>query len=422
MAYAAVTSLMETLSLNFLQSQPGLPLEDLEAQIRVGNENLGLLQQILEKSENGNDDAEAEMGLDEASSSSDYYPKQKKKKKLIKSEKLQQLAELEAQIRDEKYENLGVLQQILEAQMREMELDEEASSKRLGIKACLPRLYGKQRLAWDTILLTSRLREMAEIKQNIVSLHQNLGLLQQSLEKSEIPYDDAVMKDLEAQIRDASFKAEERIEMELTPIYLAKDSLHITACLLRLHQIFIEAQKRTDHHRNELIRIQTDEYQLEALSIRRWYCLEHIPCSGIPWATSFLPNLKKLKFFETRLPWSDMKLIGMLPNLEVLKLIDASEDREWETSEEGFRRLKWLVIESKYLEYWNAEGDHFPVLECLELHRCYLLQEIPSGFVDITTLALIELNYCEDSLLTSAKWIQDEQLNNYGNSILVRSR
>ncbi|XP_031091149.1 putative late blight resistance protein homolog R1B-17 [Ipomoea triloba] len=268
MAYAAVTSLMETLSLNFLQSQPPFPLEDLEAQIRDGNENLGLLQQILEKSEIGNDDAGAmkdgedaeaemrEMGLEEASSSSDYYPK---KKKLIKSEKLQQLAELEAEIRDEKYENLGLLQQILEAQMREMELDEEASSKRLGIKACLPRLYGKQQqLAWDTILLTSRLREMAEIKQNIVSLHQNLGLLQQSLEKSEIPYDDArvrVMKDLEAEIRDASFKLEERIEMELTPIYLAKDSLHITASLLRLHQIFIEAEKRTDYHRNELIRL-----------------------------------------------------------------------------------------------------------------------------------------------------------------------
>ncbi|XP_031132382.1 putative late blight resistance protein homolog R1B-13 [Ipomoea triloba] len=162
--------------------------------------------------------------------------------------------------------------------------------------------------------------------------------------------------------------------------------------------------------------------QLEALSIRRWYRLEHIPCSGIPWATSFLPNLKKLKFFDTRLPWSDMKLIGMLPNLEVLKLIDACQDREWETSEEGFRRLKWLVIQSRYLEYWNAEGDHFPVLECLELRKCTELQEIPSGFVDITTLALIELNYCHDSLLTSAKWIQDEKLNNYGNSILVRSR
>ncbi|XP_031091146.1 putative late blight resistance protein homolog R1B-17 [Ipomoea triloba] len=205
MAYAAVTSLMETLSLNFLQSEPPFPLEDLEAQIR-----------------------------------------------------------------DDANQNLGLLQQILEAQMREMDVD-ESSSKRLRIKACLPRFHGKQQLTWDSILLTSWLSEVVEVKQKIVSLHQNLGLLQQSLEKSEIACRDArVMKDLEAQIRDASFKAEERIEMELSAIYLAKgkgDSLHIAACLLRLHEIFKEAEKQTDYQRNELIRIQIECQQLAKVSL-----------------------------------------------------------------------------------------------------------------------------------------------------------
>ncbi|XP_019154271.1 PREDICTED: putative late blight resistance protein homolog R1A-10 [Ipomoea nil] len=206
MAYAAVTSLMETLSLHFLQSQPRLPIEDLEAQMRIGNENLGLLQQIVE------------------------------------------------------------------AQMREMELDEEASPKSLRIKLQQQQLAESsssqnERIinAWDSILLTSRLREIevGEVKQKIVSLHQNLGLLQQSLEKSEIPYHDAgKIKDLEAEIRDASFKVEERIEMELTAIYLANDSLHVTASLLRLHPIFNEAEKQTDYQRNELIRIQTEYQQL----------------------------------------------------------------------------------------------------------------------------------------------------------------
>nr|GLL36200.1 putative late blight resistance protein homolog R1A-10 [Ipomoea trifida] len=162
--------------------------------------------------------------------------------------------------------------------------------------------------------------------------------------------------------------------------------------------------------------------QLETLSIRRWRYLKRIPCSGIPWGTSFLPNLKKLKFFRTRLlPWSDMRLIGMLPNLEVLKLINACQGPTWEPYNGGFCRLKRLVIEDTLLKYWNAGSDHFPVLECLELCKCKYLEEIPSGFVDITTLALIQLNYCLDSLLTSAKWIQDERLNIYGNSILIRS-
>ncbi|XP_019154269.1 PREDICTED: uncharacterized protein LOC109150737 [Ipomoea nil] len=236
MAYAAVTSLMETLSLNFLQSQPPFPLEDLAEQIRDdGNENLSLLQQILE------DMAMEDVELDEASSKgwmklhgifnnrsvkhSDYT----KKKKLIKSGKQQQLLA-------------------------------ECSSQNERI--------------------TNRLREVGEVKQKIVSLHQNLGLLQQSLEKMEIACHDArVMKDLEAQIRDASFKAEERIEMELTAIYLAKDSLNVTACLLRLHQIFNEAQKQTDYQirdgnenlsllDEEIVEAQIREMALEASPAR----------------------------------------------------------------------------------------------------------------------------------------------------------
>ncbi|XP_031091191.1 putative late blight resistance protein homolog R1A-4 [Ipomoea triloba] len=162
--------------------------------------------------------------------------------------------------------------------------------------------------------------------------------------------------------------------------------------------------------------------QLEKLSIRKWHSLNRIPCSGISWATSFLPNLKKLKFMDTNLPWNAMWLIGMLPNLEVLKLICAIalDDRMWEPSKEGFRQLKRLVIEDTILERWNAVGDNFPVLECLELRHCLSLQEIPSGFADITTLALIQLSWCLDSVLASAKLIQEEQYN-YGNALLVRS-
>nr|GME18818.1 putative late blight resistance protein homolog R1B-16 isoform X1 [Ipomoea batatas] len=163
--------------------------------------------------------------------------------------------------------------------------------------------------------------------------------------------------------------------------------------------------------------------QLEELSIKGWH-LNRIPCSGISWATSFLPNLKKLKFLFTSLAWSDMKLIGRLPNLEVLKLkhaIDNTKDRMWKPSRKGFRKLKRLVIEYTCFEYWSAVGDHFPVLECLELHECYNLREIPSGFADITTLALIQLKLCRDSVLASAKLIQEEQYNNYGNSLLVHS-
>ncbi|XP_019179203.1 PREDICTED: putative late blight resistance protein homolog R1A-10 [Ipomoea nil] len=156
--------------------------------------------------------------------------------------------------------------------------------------------------------------------------------------------------------------------------------------------------------------------QLEKLSIKRWNL--KLQYSGIPWATSFLPNLKKLKFFETRFPWSDMRLIGMLQNLEVLKLIRACKGRVWETSEGGFRHLKRLVIESWNLEDWNVEDDHFPVLQHLELTGCSSLQEIPIVLANITTFALIHLNKCQHSVLASAERIQDEK-QSYGNEAFV---
>nr|GLL36208.1 probable disease resistance protein RF9 [Ipomoea trifida] len=335
--------------------------------------------------------------------------------------------------------------------------------------------------ARDSKLLTSRLREVGEIKQKIVSLHQNLGLLQQSLEKSEIR-NVRVMKYLEAQIRDASFKFEERIETELSTIYLAKDSLHITASLLRLQEIFKEAEKQTDdYHRNKLIRlanaassqnqrltdvsllgriqqrglqlvkgssqddldlftmipnlktlgVDCDHYgnaidcfynfvhleHLEKLSIRRWMKFDLDMCS-IPWAIS-LPNLKKLSFLECNLQGHELSAISMLPNLEVLKLIDACRGSKWETSDGGFHRLKRLVIKKAGLKYWNVVGDHFPMLESLEISECYRLKKIPSDFADITTLALIQLSRCRDSLLASAKRIQREQ-NKYGNDALLK--
>ncbi|XP_031091139.1 disease resistance protein RPP13-like [Ipomoea triloba] len=96
-------------------------------------------------------------------------------------------------------------------------------------------------------------------KRMLVSLHRNLSFLQESLEESEMAYDDAgAMKDVEAEIRDVTFEAEERIEMELTNIYVeAKGWTKGLACLLRLHGILNEAVKQTDYLKKKLIKIQS---------------------------------------------------------------------------------------------------------------------------------------------------------------------
>ncbi|XP_019163180.1 PREDICTED: putative late blight resistance protein homolog R1B-17 [Ipomoea nil] len=65
------------------------------------------------------------------------------------------------------------------------------------------------------------------------------------------------MKDLEAEIRDVAFQAEERIEKELSSIYLQSSS--IEAWLLRLHGIFKQAVKQTNYLKKKFIKIKTEK-------------------------------------------------------------------------------------------------------------------------------------------------------------------
>nr|GLL36183.1 putative late blight resistance protein homolog R1A-10 [Ipomoea trifida] len=516
MAYAAVTSLKETLHLHFLQSQSqsqsSLPLLIYKPKILSLHTNLSFLQEILEKSE-------IAYAYDNSG-----------------------MKDLEAEIRDAAFEAEEKIE-------RELTTHYPARGW-MDRLACLLRLHGifnealphrQTQMAYTAVtslkvtlhlhFLQSQPRFPLKDNQEIVnSLYENLGFLQKIPEKSEIAYNNSALKELEAEMRDVAFEAEERIEMELSNIYLQSSS--IEACLLRLHEILKQAVKQTDYLKKKLIEIQSEHQfakgpsitgisllgstslqpadperennsvdhvdfsikvlchfkllrvvdmklsfwnfegkmlymanlvhlrylalslsdkvgplklklfehwnmqsfivrgygfynfvhlgQLEKLSINKWHL--KLPDSGIPWATGFLPNLKKLKFFGTNLSWNDMRVIGMLPNLEVLKLVHACEGKEWEPSEGGFRQLKRLVIESRTLEDWkNVVGDHFHVLQHLELNYCDLLREIPIEFADITTLKLIQLKCCWDSVLTSAKRIQDEQ-RSYGNeAFLVRS-
>ncbi|XP_060179299.1 putative late blight resistance protein homolog R1A-10 [Lycium barbarum] len=121
----------------------------------------------------------------------------------------------------------------------------------------------------------------------------------------------------------------------------------------------------------------------------------------------------------------DMKIISMLPKLEVLKLkrdafasgTDVRPD-VWEVTEMGFPELKFLLVEELRLDYWRATDDYFPSLECIIVRNCRFLIEIPQGFADSMTLQLIELYQCSPSLVSSAEQIQKEQLESFGDNML----
>nr|GME16877.1 putative late blight resistance protein homolog R1A-4 isoform X1 [Ipomoea batatas] len=107
-------------------------------------------------------------------------------------------------------------------------------------------------------------------------------------------------------------------------------------------------------------------------------------------------NIKKLKLKRTCLPWSEINVVGMLPNLEVLKLKEASNGSDWNLSLQGkFCKLKFLYVEAKNLVCWEIfEGDQFFCLKHLVLKGCTQLEAIPTGFEDVNTLESVELLNC----------------------------
>lgn len=82
----------------------------------------------------------------------------------------------------------------------------------------------------------------------------------------------------------------------------------------------------------------------------------------------------------------------MLPELEVLKLKDYSfQGSEWESTDERFQQLKFLLLDGTDLIHWIVNSIQFPKLESLVLKNCYCLSEIPDDVAEIPTLQFIEL-------------------------------
>ncbi|XP_075481516.1 putative late blight resistance protein homolog R1B-16 [Primulina tabacum] len=125
-------------------------------------------------------------------------------------------------------------------------------------------------------------------------------------------------------------------------------------------------------------------------------------------------SLKKLTLREVPFPWENMNIIGSLPDLQVLKIVENGIERnsEWTTMEGQFLRLKHFYSSLDYLVKWEVEKDHLPSLETLILENVRLIDEIPHGIGDIDSLLLVELLLCRESLVNSAMRIQERQHEN----------
>ncbi|KAL7135336.1 hypothetical protein ABFS83_11G087400 [Erythranthe nasuta] len=163
------------------------------------------------------------------------------------------------------------------------------------------------------------------------------------------------------------------------------------------------------------LRICYPEFEgLRKLDSLRCTFLSRLPNRNDLLQNFMLPDsLKKLTLFGTNLYRVDMKTkIGYLPNLQVLKLsYNSFVGTEWETVEGQFRNLIFLEIDTwSDREWWTTDSSHFPRLEQLVLILLdKYLMEIPSCIGEIPTLQWIQLAYCSESTVISAKRILDEQ-------------
>ncbi|KAL2553278.1 putative late blight resistance protein-like protein R1B-16 [Forsythia ovata] len=127
-------------------------------------------------------------------------------------------------------------------------------------------------------------------------------------------------------------------------------------------------------------------------------------------------NLRKLTLNKFKLNSKEMKMIGELPNLEVLKLVRGTIlDYEWNPNEGEFQQLRFLKLDSMVWVKLNVSRDHFPRLEQLVLIR--FDTAIPTSLGDIPTLVKIEVKWCKERVEESALKILEEQLEN-GNKFL----
>ncbi|XP_019170553.1 PREDICTED: uncharacterized protein LOC109166122 [Ipomoea nil] len=127
--------------------------------------------------------------------------------------------------------------------------------------------------------------------------------------------------------------------------------------------------------------LDTLEYleRLEKLSISVWVgCIVTLPKPSM-----FPSQLKKLRLNGTNLSERDLMVIGMLPQLEVLKLENTFHEEIWDVDEGRFSPLKFLLLENKTLRRWPVE--------------------IPYVLEDTVFLKSIELQQCCRALIASAE-------------------
>ncbi|KAJ4976904.1 hypothetical protein NE237_002010 [Protea cynaroides] len=124
----------------------------------------------------------------------------------------------------------------------------------------------------------------------------------------------------------------------------------------------------------------------------------------------FPQKITHLTFNQTGLVGESMKILGKLPNLEVLKLaFNAIEGDDLDVVDDGFCRLKCLKLEEMDIRKWNMPVGAMPSLEIVVIKECCALVNLPSEtLMKIGSLRELKVyNYVDPAIETAAISIQE---------------
>lgn len=133
----------------------------------------------------------------------------------------------------------------------------------------------------------------------------------------------------------------------------------------------------------------------------------------------FPSSLRKCTLHGCKLSRRFLKAIGLLPNLEVLKLMYCSLGfSSMIICSDEFPLLKILLIRDlNVVDLAIEDSSALPRLERLLLRSCNDLRSISDDFGEIPTLELIEVKLCGKSVYEWARRMEEEQ-RSYGNDTL----
>ncbi|XP_059439134.1 disease resistance protein RPM1-like [Corylus avellana] len=123
--------------------------------------------------------------------------------------------------------------------------------------------------------------------------------------------------------------------------------------------------------------------------------LAHIYLRGrlerVPNWISELQNLVTLVLFFSSLEEDPLSSVQALPNLITLSLNHAYDGEQLHFEEGGFKKLKKLTLrELKGLKMVDIDNGSLPVLEELAIGPCPQMEEVPSGFLQLKSLKILD--------------------------------